>query len=113
MTADEFRRIALSMPDAVESSHMGHPDFRVRNLVFATLSHPDEGWGMVKLTPDRQRLCLATHPATFVPAKGAWGLSGNTLVRLSAANEVAVHEAIESAWRSVADKTPGRKKRAR
>jgi hypothetical protein len=113
MTPDDFRQIALSMPEAVESSHMGHPDFRVRNTVFATLSYPDEGWGMVKLTPDQQRLSLATHPATFVPAKGAWGLKGSTLVRLSAANEVAVHEAMESAWRAVAEKTPGRKKRAR
>jgi hypothetical protein len=31
MTAEDFRRIALSMPDAIEASHMGHPDFRVGN----------------------------------------------------------------------------------
>jgi hypothetical protein len=29
MTAAEFRRIALSMPQASESAHMDHPDFRV------------------------------------------------------------------------------------
>ena len=29
MNADDFRRIALSLPDAEESSHMGAPDFCV------------------------------------------------------------------------------------
>ena len=50
MTADEFRRIALSLPEAVEIGHMGHPDFRVRKKIFATLGYPDDAWGMVKLT---------------------------------------------------------------
>ncbi len=30
MTPNDFRRIALSMPDVVEASHMGHPDFMVK-----------------------------------------------------------------------------------
>ena len=29
MTADDFRRIALSLPEVLESAHMDHPDFRV------------------------------------------------------------------------------------
>jgi GNAT superfamily N-acetyltransferase len=37
MTAAEFRRIALSMPQASESAHMDHPDFRVGGKIFATL----------------------------------------------------------------------------
>ncbi len=37
MTADEFRFLALELPEAVESSHMCHPDFRVRGKIFATL----------------------------------------------------------------------------
>ena len=54
MTVEDFRRIALSLPEAVENSHMGHPDFRVRGKIFATLGYPDDSWGMVKLTPDQQ-----------------------------------------------------------
>ena len=30
VTADEFRGLALELPEAVEDEHMGHPDFRVR-----------------------------------------------------------------------------------
>ena len=49
MSADEFRRLALSLPEAAEASHMDHPDFRVRGKIFATLGYPADGWGMVKL----------------------------------------------------------------
>ena len=38
MTVDDFRRIALSMEGAVESSHMGAADFRVGGRIFATLA---------------------------------------------------------------------------
>lgn len=51
MTAQEFRELALGLPEAIESGHMGHPDFRVRGKIFATLG-PKEAWGMAKLTPD-------------------------------------------------------------
>ena len=39
MTADSFRRLALTMPEALEVGHMGHPDFRVGGKIFATLGH--------------------------------------------------------------------------
>lgn len=48
MTAAEFRILALSLPEATEAAHVGHPDFRIRGKIFATLG-PDEAWGMVKL----------------------------------------------------------------
>ncbi len=33
MTAADFRRMALALPEAVESAHMNHPDFRVRRKI--------------------------------------------------------------------------------
>lgn len=51
MTADQFRRTALSFAGAVEQSHQGHPDFRAGRKIFATLGYPDDSWGMVKLSP--------------------------------------------------------------
>ena len=38
MTGADFRRIALSMPEAVEGAHFGNPDFRVGGKIFATLA---------------------------------------------------------------------------
>ena len=54
ITSNDFRRLALALPETTESAHMDHPDFRVRGKVFATLAYPVKGWAMVKLTPEQQ-----------------------------------------------------------
>ena len=82
MTLDQFRQLALSLPEAVESAHMDHPDFRVRNKIFATLGYPDSGHGMVKLTPNQQKLVVREAPDAFVVVKGGWGKRGATQVVL-------------------------------
>jgi hypothetical protein len=104
MTAQEFRRIALSCPGAGEASHMGHPDFRVAARIFATLGYPRPGWGMVKLTPEQQQWLVRAEPRSFTPVKGAWGRAGNTSVRLQKAPKGAVREALMLAWRNRAPK---------
>src|SRR5215203_6607980 len=40
VTADEARRLALALPDAVEQDHHGRPSFRVGGKIFATLWDP-------------------------------------------------------------------------
>ena len=102
MTPDSFRRLALSMPEAVEAGHMGHPDFRVGGRIFATLGHPDEDWAMVKLTPEQQEAFVAADPAAFEPVKGGWGRRGATLVRLRKAKVASLRTALIAAWRNVA-----------
>ena len=103
ITAEDFRRIACGLPGAEEKGHMGHPDFRVGGKIFATLGYPDAGWGMVKLTPEGQRVFVALDARVFVPVKGAWGLRGCTNVRLRDASEAVVDEALERAWRAARD----------
>jgi hypothetical protein len=106
MTPAGFRRIALSLPEAMESAHMGHPDFRVRGKIFATLFHRGgEDFGMVKLKPPQQRQRVADHPETFEPIKGGWGRQGCTQVRLGDADRAAVKDAIFTAWCNVAPKS--------
>jgi hypothetical protein len=103
MTAQEFRELALSLPEATESAHMGHPDFRVRGKIFATLG-PDDSWGMVKLTSEQQGLFVRTEPNVFHPVNGAWGRRGSTYVRLEPATEPSVRQALAAAWRNTAPK---------
>lgn len=100
MTATEFRKIALSLPDAVEHEHMDHPDFRVGGRIFATLGYPGAEWAMVKLFPDQQAAYTTADPKTFVQVKGAWGKKGCTNVRLASANKARVKEALHAAWRN-------------
>lgn len=101
MTSDEFRRLALALPGVQEGSHMEHPDFRANGKIFATLDYPDENWGMVKLSVDQQAEVVHAHPHIFVPVKGAWGRAGSTNVRLSAADESTLAEALHMAWTAV------------
>ena len=107
MTATEFRRMALSLPGAIEAAHMGHPDFRVGGKIFATLSYPKAGLGMVALTPEQQELFVRTEPKTFVPVPGGWGKKGSTHVMLPAAKKAAVREALTIAWRNRAGRSRG------
>lgn len=128
MTDEDFRRLVLSMPEATEGSHMGHPDFRVKDKIFATLFWADDEdararkgkaragggagnagsdgsdeimWGMVKLTPEQQRRFVKTDPGVFMPVKGGWGRQGYTQVRLRGAKKAllpVIRKAVVAAW---------------
>ncbi|MFN0157676.1 MAG: MmcQ/YjbR family DNA-binding protein [Bacteroidota bacterium] len=108
MKADDFRKIALSFPETREQSHMDHPDFRVSGKIFATLGYPDNGWGMVKLTPAQQHFLVDTEPEVFVPAKGVWGKRGATSVLLRSTRKSIVSKALASAWYNTAPKSLAR-----
>jgi hypothetical protein len=110
MTAEDFRRIALSLAEATENSHMDHPDFRVGGKIFASLGYPDKSWGMVKLPPEQQESFSRDYPDAFTPVKGAWGQNGATQVHLVNVDEPTLRRAITTAHRNVAAKSSPRKK---
>lgn len=102
MTADAFRRLALSLPETTGAAHQGHPDFRVGGKVFASLGYPRPGYGGLKLTPDQQEAVMAEEPDVYSPAAGKWGASGFTVVLLKRAKAASVRVALTAAWRNVA-----------
>ena len=67
MTPSDFRRIAISLEGAEESSHMGSPDFRVGGRIFATLASQKQGYGNLMLTPEQQAEFVEEQPDVFVP----------------------------------------------
>jgi hypothetical protein len=107
MTVDDFRRLALALPEATEAAHMGHPDFRVRNKIFATL-WPEEERGVVMLMPEQQKVVVELKPAVFTPVPGGWGRRGSTNVILRAADEMSLTSVLLMAWRN---KAPARTKK--
>jgi hypothetical protein len=111
MNADDFRRIALSLEGAKESSHMGSPDFRVGGRIFATLASQRQGYGNLMLTPDQQAMFVEEAPDLFLPVAGGWGRNGATHIRLAAANEDVLAGALRAAWqiRVAKNKAGGRK----
>ena len=109
MTSDEFRKMALEIPTAVERSHMNHPDFRVAEKIFASLGLPDKNWGMVKLTPEQQREFIKKAPEVFKLCSGAWGRQGATNVYLAMADPGIVRTALDTAAKNVASRAKKKK----
>jgi hypothetical protein len=110
MTADEFRKLALAVPRAVEKSHMAHPDFRLHDKVFASLGAPNAEWGMVKLTPEQQGAFVRTAPKMFKPCTGAWGRQGCTNVLLAVARPTTLRLALAAAGKNMERHAPERKR---
>jgi hypothetical protein len=99
MNASDFRRIALSLEGAEESSHMGAPDFRVGGRVFATLAAEAQGYGNLMLTVEQQADFVRELPEVFLPVPGGWGRMGITHIRLAKATEDVLAGALRTAWK--------------
>jgi YjbR len=111
MTPEDFRRIALSLEGAEESSHMGQPDFRVAGRIFATLAAQKQGYGNLMLSPEQQSQFVEDLPEVFIPIPGGWGRMGATHIVLAKASVDVLSGALEAAWRLRKEKNArGRKK---
>ena len=104
MTPQEYRELALSMPEAQQSSHSDVTDFRIKRKIFATLRAVDHR-AAVKLQPADQKFMMEAAPSVFEPVKGALGEKGWTLLHLERADADTVRHAIGTAWRTVAPKS--------
>jgi hypothetical protein len=105
MSSSRFRRVALSLPGAIEGSHHGHADFRAGQRIFATLGHSDENWGMVQLTPEQQSVLVEAEPDIFQPMPGGWGKRGSTNLRLARADQATLQSALTLAWTNIVPKS--------
>lgn len=105
-----MRLIALELPDVKESSHFGHPDFRVKKRIFATL-WPDRHRSVLKLPKEEQAALVLTRPDVFsIPTGGERG--GWTNVNLATVNEEHLRQLIRMAWEALPRPRP-RKELAR
>jgi hypothetical protein len=96
MRMDTLRRLALSLPEAVEET-WGTPTFRVRKKIFVMLAEGErEAW--VKSTHDEQRALTHMDPETFFvpPYVGPSGWVG---VRFRTVDREEMRELLTEAWR--------------
>lgn len=112
-TVADFRRIALSFPNAEEGSHQGQPDFRVGGRIFATLAHETQGYGNLMLTPEIQAGFVADAPDIFIPIHGGWGRMGSTHIVLAKANNETLHDALQTAYKLRVQKNSATKSKTR
>jgi hypothetical protein len=101
-----FRKLALSLPDAEEQDHRGHPSFRVKDKIFATL-WPGDKRAVLKLSLEDQADLVSVRPEAF--SLNAWSKQGWTNLHLEHVSKPECRELLESAWRVVAPKKLARK----
>jgi hypothetical protein len=97
------RELALALPEAEEHDHRGHPSFRVKSKIFATL-WPDEQRVVLKLALADQTALTMLDPQTFSLVPGTWGHQGWTNVHLETVERADFQHALKAAWRQVAPK---------
>jgi hypothetical protein len=100
ITAEEVRRVALSLPEAEERETWGEATFRVRDKIFLMLS-PSEETASVKASPVEQEQLVASDPQTFAIASYT-GRFGWVSVRLATVDPDLMREIITAAWRRTA-----------
>jgi len=100
VTGDDARRLAVGFPEAEERETWGHPTFRVRDKMFATMS--DDGrQATVKATREEQAALVAAAPETFgIPAYV--GRHGWVSIQLATVDPTELRELVVEAWRQTA-----------
>src|SRR4051812_22170144 len=96
MSVDQARDLILSFPEAFESSHRGHPDFRNPGGIFATL-RPDQGRSVLRLPTALAESLEAREPGTFKVVSRSGGM-GWTSVQLADADAEEFHALVSAAW---------------
>jgi len=116
MTGEDFRRIALSLPESAEGSHFGNADFRLghpKGRIFATLAYEKKGFGSLVLTPEQQAGMIADAPDMFEAVQGGWGRMGATFVKLANVTPDVLEGALRTAWQNALakERRPAKKKK--
>ena len=102
MTADDVRRVALSLPEAEERETWGEATFRVRDKIFVMLG-PDGRKAGVKASLDDQAALVEADPETFSVASYT-GRFGWITVDLATVNPDLMRRLVVAAWRRTAPK---------
>ncbi len=105
MTPAAFLKLALSLPETAEGSHMGHSDLRVAGKIFSSKADRPGGAAYLKLKPDQQAMLCGAEPEIFAPVPGGWGRNGATWIFVAKADKDTATSALWMAWRNAASKT--------
>ena len=99
VTISAARRILLSLPDTEEGAHMGHPDFRVGNRIFASLAPRKKNIAVVKLSIANQVALLQMDPEAF--SLNGWSRQGWTNVHLDKVTPTRFRTLARESWTTV------------
>ena len=96
VSAQQFRKQALSFPGTGEAPHFERSSFRIGKKIFATLDDK-KGMATLRLSEvDQSVFCLANKAAIY-PVPNKWGKQGWTIVVLSAVPAALLRDALSKA----------------
>jgi hypothetical protein len=105
ITGEEFRSWALGLPEAVEKETWGHPTFRVRDKIFASMAEDGSVAGLRTNLAEQAEL-IGMDPDTYSVAHYTGRYGWVTLV-LGSADPEDVRPLVTEAWRRTAPKRLG------
>jgi hypothetical protein len=91
------RQLVAQLPDTAEGVHHGHPDFRVKKKIFATLNETEER-AALRLTHLEARALAERQPEVFRLVSDREPI-GWVSVLLDKADESDFGDLLEAAWR--------------
>lgn len=103
VSAASFKALALKFDQVVEKPHFEKASFRIKEKIFATLDNVHKK-ASLKLTEIDQSIYCQVRPPIAVPATGAWGKQGWTVIDLTKVPKSILAEALEKAFLHVAPK---------
>jgi predicted DNA-binding protein (MmcQ/YjbR family) len=105
VTNQNFRKLALAYPGAVEQPHFEKTSFRVKKKIFATLDEKNS-MATMKFSPVDQSVFTDISKGAMFPAQGAWGKSGYTYVNLKTVKIAMLKDAMRTSYATAAPIKP-------
>ena len=100
ITTNQFKAIALKLPQAEESPHFEKTSFKIKKKIFATL---DEANAVVtiKLSEIDQSVYCSIDKSLIYPVAGKWGTHGWTMINLSKVTKKLLVEVLNKSYETV------------
>lgn len=112
IAAASFRKLALNFDQVIEKPHFEKASFRIKDKIFASLDSV-KATATLKLTETDQSIYCQIQPTIAVPATGAWGKQGWTVLNLKIIPKSILTEALEKAYLNVTSKKNVKNKSAK
>lgn len=97
VTAETFRKIAISFPEVTESAHFQKTAFKVRQKIFATLDVTTLQ-ACMKLSTKDQDIFTLIDASVIYPVPNKWGKSGWTFIQLNLIKKRLLLDALAAAY---------------
>jgi predicted DNA-binding protein (MmcQ/YjbR family) len=103
ITPDSFRELAMTLEQVNEKPHFNKVSFRIKDKIFATLDSVKKKVSL-KLSLLDQSVYCQISPSIAIPANGAWGKQGWTILDLQKVTKRILTEALKKAYLNVVPK---------